>query len=233
MIVLGSLLLSSTREIHSPDCEGFTPLHYAAYFGQEGSLVAAASALVKPLDVLYSQELLLQAEPGQVSDPNISSFSPLHCALVSGNEQCGHLLLSHSASVSCQDSQGFTVLHIAAATNLLNSTNLLLAKGAEVNARDFRQRTPLMLAAGRGHVNMLEVLMAAKADCELEDGDSNTALHLACRAGMSRSANLLLRDVSSDLVSRQNSLGKSALHLAAGKVRKYFLNLSFGQNLLI
>ena len=39
MIVLGSLLLSSTKEIHSPDSEGFTPLHYAAYFGQEGSLV--------------------------------------------------------------------------------------------------------------------------------------------------------------------------------------------------
>ena len=168
-------------------------------------------------NLLYFQELLLQAQSGRVCDPNISSFSPLHCALVSGNEQCAQLLLSHSASVSCQDSLGFSVLHITAATNLLNTTSILLSKGAEVNARDSRQRTPLMLAARRGHVNMLEVLMAAKADCELEDGDSNTALHLACKAGMSRSANLLLRKVSSDLVSRQNSLGKSALHLAAGK----------------
>ena len=41
VIVLGSLLLSSTREVHSPDSEGFTPLHYAAYFGQEGSLVTS------------------------------------------------------------------------------------------------------------------------------------------------------------------------------------------------
>ena len=139
---------------------------------------------------------MLQAEPGQVSDPNISSFSPLHCALVSGNEQCGHLLLSHSASVSCQDSQGFTVLHIAAATNLL------LAKGAEVNARDFRQRTPLMLAAGRGHVNMLEVLMAAKADSELEDGDSNTALHLACSEGHIACVRFLIETCNVDIQVR-------------------------------
>ena len=59
------------------------------------------------------QELLLQAETSSVVDPNISSFSPLHCALVRGNEQCGQLLLSHSASLDTPDTEGNTPLLLA------------------------------------------------------------------------------------------------------------------------
>ena len=166
---------------------------------------------------LFLQELLLQADSSPVVDPNISSFSPLHCALVRGNEQCGQLLISHTVSLDTPDSDGHTPLHVTAATNLVNSTRLLISKGAQVDARDSRQRTPLMLAARGGHVNILEILLAEKADQELEDQDSNSALHFACLAGMSKSANLLLRSVTSDWVSRQNNVGKSPLHLAAGQ----------------
>ena len=39
VIVLATLLAISTAEVNRPDSDGFTPLHYAAYFGQEGTLV--------------------------------------------------------------------------------------------------------------------------------------------------------------------------------------------------
>ena len=162
--------------------------------------------------------MLLQTDTPQTRDSNISSFTPLHCALVSGNEQCLQLLLTHSdTAVNAADSAGLTPLHIAAAKNLLNSSKLLLSKGANINAKDVKERTPMMLAAIAGHVNIIEHLMDQAADIDSVDNDLNTALMHACAHGMSKSANLFLKSASDDLVSKQNSDGKSALHLAAGQ----------------
>jgi len=199
--VLGALLGASTKEICLPDLDGFTPLHYAAFFGHEGTL-----------------EMLLQTETGAVADPKVNSFSPWHCAIMSGSEQCLQLLVGHStAGVNTADATGATPLHIAASKNLLNSVKLLLSNGAEVNAKDIKNRTPIMMAASAGHVSIIEHLLDENADAECTDADGNTALHMACGKGMSKSANLFLKNASPEFVSQQNCQGKSALHLAAGQ----------------
>lgn len=114
------LLAADTAPMVTPDKDGLTPLQYAAYFGQEGTV-----------------EMLLQTDTPQTIDTNISSFSPLHCALVSGHEQCLQLLLAHSdTAVNAADSAGFSPLHIAVAKNLLNSTNLTVEDDAIENAFD-------------------------------------------------------------------------------------------------
>ena len=202
VIVLGTLLSSSVKEVSLADNDGFTPVHYAAYYGQEGTL-----------------DMLLQTEACRLQNDNISSFSPLHCAMVSGSEQCLQLLLSadSQAAVNSADAAGFTPLHIAAAKNLQNSSKLLISKGADINAKDAKSRTPIMLASAAGNVNIIELLLEEKADYESSDSDGNTALHFACAKAMSKSANLFLRNSSSEFVCKQNRDGKTALHLAAGQ----------------
>merc|ERR1719323_2007257 len=97
VIVLGTLLGIDSSSLSNTDKDGYTPLHYAAYHGQTAAL-----------------EMMLQSETIVTTD-SASSFSPLHCALVSGHEQCVQILLSQSHSaVNSPDSAGLTPLHIAA-----------------------------------------------------------------------------------------------------------------------
>jgi len=127
------------------------------------------------------------------------------------------LLSNSTAAVNSVDSAGFTPLHVAAAKNLLNSVKLLVSQGAIIDVKDNGNQTPLMLAAKNGHIHVIEFLLEEKAEVELSDNEGNTALHFACSNAMSKSANLLLKTASSELVSKQNYNGKTALHLAAGQ----------------
>jgi uncharacterized protein len=98
----------------SPD--GFTALHYAAFFGQEGSA-----------------RLLLErgAEVNLVARNASIHVTPLHSAASGGHPEIVKLVLEHGADPNAAQDGGFTPLHSAAQNDDRESVEALLAAGAD------------------------------------------------------------------------------------------------------
>ena len=124
----------------SPD--GFTPLHYAAFFG-----------------FAEIAELLLQAgaEVNAVSR-NAMGVEPLHSAAAAGQRGIVKLLLERGASVNARQAGGYTPLHSAANLGDLEMARLLLDHGADPAARNEDGQTPFNLAQARGFAPVAELL---------------------------------------------------------------------------
>jgi uncharacterized protein len=132
----GSTLLRAERWLaaeFSPD--GFTPLHLAAYFGQE----EMAGILLKH-----------GADPNAVSR-NAMALRPLHSASVSRALGIVTLLLDGGADVSVKQQGGWTPLHAAAFNGDLAMTELLVARGADAVAMSDDGKSPLDIATEKGH----------------------------------------------------------------------------------
>ena len=98
----------------SPD--GFTALHYAAFFGQE-----------------QSARLLLEsgAEVDPVARSESVHVTPLHSAAAGSHGEIVRLLLEHGADPNAAQDGGFTPLHSAAQNDDRASVEALLAAGAD------------------------------------------------------------------------------------------------------
>jgi ankyrin repeat protein len=117
----------------SPD--GFTPLHLAAYFAQEG-----------PVRLLLDYG----ADPNAVAQ-NDMRVQPLHSAVSARQCTIAGLLIAAGAEVNTPQQAGFTPLHGAAHNGDSSMIELLLASGADPNARSDDGKTPLDLAREQGH----------------------------------------------------------------------------------
>ena len=104
----------------SPD--GFTALHYAAFFGEA-----------------QSARLLLEsgAEVGVVARNENIHVTPLHSAAAGGHAELVRLLLENGADPNAPQDGGATPLHSAAQNDDRESVEALLAAGADP-ARDRR-----------------------------------------------------------------------------------------------
>lgn len=96
--------------------DGFTPLHYAAYFGQED---AAKILLERGADV----SLVARRESIRVT--------PLHSAASGGHAGIVKLLLEHGADPNAAQDGGFAPLHSAAQNEDRESVEALLEAGAD------------------------------------------------------------------------------------------------------
>lgn len=125
--------------------DGFTPLHFAAFFGQD--MVA---------------RLLLEhhADVSAVSN-NAMKLMPLHSAAAGRHGALVRALLEHGAPVNARQQQGWTALHSAAQNGDQSMVDLLLKYGANPNARNDNGVTPEELAHAKGHSEIAERLRAA------------------------------------------------------------------------
>lgn len=113
----------------SPD--GFTALHYAAYFGQED---AARTLLERG------------AEVNAVARNESLTVTPLHSAASAGHPGIVKLLLEHGADPNAAQDGGFTPLHSAAQNDDRESVEALLEAGADPARRNDAGDTPISLA---------------------------------------------------------------------------------------
>jgi uncharacterized protein len=125
----------------SPD--GFTPLHLAAFFGNDGAA-----------------ELLLErgADPNVIARHASLQVAPLHSAAAGGHAAIVQRLLAAGADANARQGGGFTPLHSAAQNGDRESAEALLEHGADRSATTDDGRTPAELAAAADHDELVDFL---------------------------------------------------------------------------
>jgi ankyrin repeat protein len=122
--------------------DGFTALHFACFFSQEG---VAHLLLEHGADV-----------SGVARNP--MKVMPLHSAATARNLAIVRLLLEHGAPPNAPQQQGWTALHAAAQNGDTRMVELLLQHGAERTLRNDDGITAADLARKHGHAEILALL---------------------------------------------------------------------------
>lgn len=196
------------------ESNGFTPLHWAAFNGDE-----------------KMAQLLLKKE-ANVNAVDVDGFTPLHRVARMGNEKMAQLLLKAGADVNAVDLDGMTALKIAQASNQTGVADLLRGDKdrADVSSAQAAQSTfepiPTPVAAkGSNEKNLIDAamnqdlqkvheLLEAEVDVNAVIAVTGwTALHWAAYWGNEKIAQLLLgRGANVDAVESE---GLTPLHMAA------------------
>jgi ankyrin repeat protein len=133
------------RMAFARSADGFTPLHFAAFFGED----RVARVLLEH-----------HADAGAVAN-NPMQVQPLHSAAAARNLALARALLEHGAPVNARQQKGWTALHAAAQHGDQPMVELLLKYGANPNAKNDDGRTPDEVADEKGHLEVAERLRAA------------------------------------------------------------------------
>ena len=135
---LHELLAADPGLARARSTDGFTALHYPAFFGR-GEAAAAATAL-----------LAAGADVNARSD-NAFSVLPIHSAVAGGHDAVVAVLVDAGADVNARQLHGWTPLHGAARNGSLASVERLLAAGADPAARNDDGVDAVTLAGEAGH----------------------------------------------------------------------------------
>jgi uncharacterized protein len=122
--------------------DGFTALHYAAFFNHP----EVATHLVNA-----------GANVGAVSRNNMKVM-PLHSAVATGAVEVVRLLIAHGADVNARQQDEFTPLHGAAENGNIEIVQMLLAANASVNSRKEGGKTPLGIAEEKQRDEVITLL---------------------------------------------------------------------------
>jgi ankyrin repeat protein len=143
--LIEELVSRDPRLANARSGDGFTPLHFAAFFGQE----SVARVLLEH-----------HADAGAVAN-NAMQVMPLHSAAAGRNLAIARALLEHGAPVNARQQKGWTALHAAAQHGDQAMVELLLKYGGNPNAKNDDGLTPDQLAHEKGHLDVAERLRAA------------------------------------------------------------------------
>ncbi|HEY7667257.1 MAG TPA: ankyrin repeat domain-containing protein [Actinomycetota bacterium] len=131
---LGALLDADPALVTSYSADGFTPLHFAAFFG-DGPTAAL---------------LLERGAEVEARGRGWMTGTALHSAAASRNADVVELLLRARADPDARQGGGWTPLHGAAHNGDARTVGLLLEAGADPAARNDEGRSVLELAEERG-----------------------------------------------------------------------------------
>ena len=125
--------------------DGFTALHFAAFFNR----LEIARALVR-----HGAEIAAVAK-------NPMKVTPLHSAAAAHSREIVRLLLEQGAPADAQQQGGWTALHEAANIGDTEMVRDLIQHHADPLARNDEGKTPADMAGARGHTEILQLLSAA------------------------------------------------------------------------
>lgn len=130
--------------------DGFTALHFAAFFAkpEAARILLEAGA---PVDVVAGNEMRVQ---------------PLHSAAAGHQPEICRMLLAAGADVDARQAGGFTPLHSAAQNGDPEMVELFLSAGADAAATTDDGKTPAEIADEAGHPDIARRLrdVASAAD---------------------------------------------------------------------
>jgi ankyrin repeat protein len=132
-------LLSADGELakaYSDD--GFTALHFAAYFGALGAIPALLDAGARI----------------EAVTKNFLTNMPLHAAAAGGRMEACRLLLRAGADPNARQHGGFTTLMTAAFNNNRELVEMLVARNVDVDLRNDEGRTAADIAASVGNMEL-------------------------------------------------------------------------------
>jgi uncharacterized protein len=134
----------AAHSIDSRSKDGFTPLHFACFFGQP----EAARLLVESGAAVDA----VAANPTQVM--------PLHSAAAARNLEAARLLLEHGAPgiVNARQQGGWVPIHAAAGNGDRPMVELLLKHSADPKLANNDGKTPAMVAREKGHEELAALL---------------------------------------------------------------------------
>jgi ankyrin repeat protein len=168
-------LVSRGADVNTPQRDGMTALHWAAYF-----------------DNREMAHLLLQAG-ARANAANRYGVTPLSLACTNGNGAMVEALLKAGADANLALPGGETPLMTAARSGSAAAVNALLSHGARVETKDERRaQTALMWAAAEGHAAIVHDLIEAGADVRARIASGFTPLLFAVREGRLEVVRVLL-----------------------------------------
>ena len=134
-------VLNSGRAVLVMDEQGSTPMHWAAFGGQNHVI-----------------QYLLDSPGFSVNERNRNNVTPLHWAAINGHRDTVDLLVSRGAEIDACDDEGRTPLFAAAAMGRVEVVDYLIQKGADINAVDNDGVTPLIIAKNRRKLEIVKML---------------------------------------------------------------------------
>ena len=166
---------------------------------------------------LLSRVTELVSNGANINKANDDSSTPLHQALLLGDEAIARFLLQHEADVIAATSDGWQALHCAASKGLAGMVSLCLSGKADIAATTFDGQTALHKACKTGNLETVEVLLRSGADIEAQDNWGWRPLHTASAAGNQDIVGLLI-DNEADFYARdRNHCTVQACAAMAGK----------------
>jgi ankyrin repeat protein len=127
--------------------DGFTALHFAAFFGKA-----------------EAARILLEAGAAvDVYAENVIRVQPLHSAAANRHLELCRLLLAAGADVNAREGSGYTPLHAAAQLGDPEMVELFLSAQADPNAATEGGETPAATAESAGHVDVARRLREVAA----------------------------------------------------------------------
>ncbi|KAI1897938.1 hypothetical protein AGOR_G00088440 [Albula goreensis] len=209
--------------------QGWTPLHEAAFYGQEKCLQVILKAHPETIDSRTRKQqtpLLLAAAAERTgciqhllemgADPNIPNKdgeTPLYKACEKENPENVAILLNRGALVNKPCLQGWTALHEAVCRDNVEICEMLVRAGARLGATNMYGITPLFIAAQSGRDKALLFLIKKGADINTQANDGATALYEASKNGHEEIVELLLSQNADPNVATK--AGFLPLHIAA------------------
>ena len=212
--------------VNAGDENGWTPLHWAAEFGNAEAAEALLSqganvgARVKNDDSDVGDAVRkIVIEKGVYTAEDLEGVSwtnngetALHFAAYSDNRRVIIALLEAGADVYQRDGQGESPLHGAAWADANRAVYELVSHGANVEARGSRGETPMHKAAGNGSVTVIHELAIQGADINARDEEAATPMHWAVRH-IQPDAMVALHERGADIEARSVD-GFTPLHWA-------------------
>jgi uncharacterized protein len=136
------ILASDATQAAAYSSDGFTALHFAAFFG-------ATAVMAVLLDAGAGTEAVTR---------NFLTNMPLHAAAAGGHVDACALLLDRGAQVNAVQHGAYTALHTPAFSNNRALAELLLARGASAAMTNDEGKTPADVAAGLGNMELAALL---------------------------------------------------------------------------
>jgi ankyrin repeat protein len=169
-------LIEKRAEVNTPQVDGTTALHWAAYHD----------------DVELASRLL--AAGASVKAANRYGVTPLSLACTNGNAAMIERFLDAGADANASLPGGETMLMTAARTGKADAVRALIARGADVHAKEPRRgQTAIMWAAAEGHAAVVEELIRSGADFRTPLSSGYTPLLFAVRQGQIAAVKALLK----------------------------------------